>query len=71
MTANQLAFHANQERIRSNKAQEYENLRSNIAREQHNKNVLKTNVSQFNRSNWHSGIRNVTQGVTSLAKLFI
>lgn len=53
MTANQLAYWANKEQARSNRAREVETKRHNIAR-------LAQERDQFNRSNWHTAVRNVS-----------
>lgn len=68
MTQNQIAYQANLERERSNRINEQEAHRSNVARESHNKAALKQAQHQFNRSNWHSAVKNVGQGVGSAAK---
>jgi hypothetical protein len=68
MTQNQLAYHANKERERANRAQEQELHRSNVAKETHNKNVLAENKRQFRRSNWHNAIKNIGGGIGGLAK---
>lgn len=63
MTQNQLAYHANKERERANRAQEYELHRSNVAKETHNAKMLAENKRQFNRSNWHNAISNIGRGI--------
>lgn len=68
MTQNQLAYHANKERERANRAQEEELRRSNIARETHNVNVLAEEKRQFQRSNWHNAVKNVGSAVGNVAK---
>lgn len=70
MTQNQLAYHANKERERSNRASEAEAHRSNVAKETHNIKSLKQDQHQFNRSNWHSAVKNVGQGVGNVLKVF-
>jgi len=69
MTQNQLAYHANKERERANRAQEAELHRSNVAKETHNAKVLAENKRQFNRSNWHNAISNVGRGIGGVSKI--
>lgn len=68
MTQNQLTYWANKERERANRAQERETHRSNVAREQHNINMLKLEREQFNRSNWHNAIGHIGSAVGGIAK---
>lgn len=66
MTQNQIAYHANLERARANRAQEDIQMK-NL---EHQQKVLKWEREKFNRSNWHQAIKNVGGGLSGPLKLF-
>lgn len=75
MTHNQIAYWELKERERANRVQEEETHRANVARETHNietlrhqKDLLKWDQKKFNRSNWHTAIKNVGSGVGGVVK---
>lgn len=70
MTQNQLRYWENQERIRSNKAQEAETQRANLQKEHLKSEEMRLQHQRFNRSNWHSAISSIGRGVSGVGSLF-